>query len=70
MRMPEFAAEASLQKAGRRYLGRPTAHPTDGNVLTPQAETCDYGYIEGRPGLWIVCCDIDRNPPCVAYGIV
>jgi hypothetical protein len=68
--MPEFVAEASLQNAGRRYLGRTSAHRIVGIALTPQAATCDYGYIEGRPGLWIVCCDMADDPPCVAYGLV
>ncbi len=68
--MPQFVADASLLKTGRRYLGRTTGHRTAGDALTPQAATCDYGYIEGRPGLWIVCCDMAESPPCVAYGIV
>jgi hypothetical protein len=70
MRMPEFAAEASLHKTGRRYLGRTTTHRTGDDALTPQEMTCDYGLIEGRPGLWIVCCDMANDPPCKAYGIV
>jgi hypothetical protein len=68
--MPGFAAEASLDETARRYLRSTPGHRTGGDALTPQATNCDYGYIEGRPGLWIVCCDMAKDPPCEAFGIV
>ncbi len=69
MNMPGFAAEASLGRGGGAYLGRDTA-PADRRAVTPQAEVCDVGYIGDWPGLYVVCCDPDRRPPCVATGLV
>lgn len=69
MKMPGFTAEASLRAANGHYFGLSTISVNRQAVL-PQGETCDVGYIEGESGLWVVCCDPDRDPPCVATGMV
>ena len=67
--IPGFAGEASLERANGSYSRRDTP-PLDTQVVTPQAETCEVAYIDDWPGLYVVCCDPDRRPPCQATGIV
>jgi hypothetical protein len=70
MTVPGFAANASLWKLNRHYIGKSTIF-VNGPPVVPQAVTCDVGYIgDTSSGLWIVCCDPDVSPPCVAYGMV
>ena len=69
MNMPGLTAEASLRKPYRHYVGQRTI-VVNGPAVVPQGETCDIGYIGDGEGLYIVCCDPDLSPPCVAYGIV
>lgn len=70
MNMPGFTARASLRSLNRHYVGQSTIFANMPAVV-PQGETCDIGYIgDSSSGLWIVCCDPDRSPPCVAYGMV
>jgi hypothetical protein len=69
MNMPGLTAEASLRKPNRHYLGQGMIVVKE-PVVVPQTETCDIGYIGDGRGLYIVCCDPDRWPPCIAYGMV
>lgn len=73
MRVPGFSAEAALRGAdGFSRLRWPPAAGLDAGpeAVIPQERVCDIGYIEGRSGLYVVCCDPDLHPPCVATGIV
>ena len=70
MLMPGFTAENSLRSSNSRHRGRRDAAALNAGQVQPQAETCDYGFIGEGHDLYIVCCDPDRSPPCVAWGLV
>lgn len=73
MRVPGFSAEAALRATdGSSWLRarRATGRATGPEAVIPQEETCDVGVIGDGTELYIVCCDPDRHPPCVATGIV
>jgi hypothetical protein len=70
MTMPGLTASASLSRQNGRYVRERAAFVREPAVL-PQGEVCDVGYIgDTSSGLYIVCCDPDRHPMCIAYGIV
>jgi hypothetical protein len=69
MNMPGFTAEASLSTLNRHYVEQSTIVVNRPGVV-PQGETCDIGYIGDGGELYIICCDPDFSPPCVAYGMV
>jgi hypothetical protein len=70
MVLPGFTAEHALVPSPRAFRGR--ARPIGPAAPTVQAQgqtTCEVAYIEGREGLWVVCCDMEQSPPCTATGI-
>ena len=64
----EDVSEVGLDS--RRHYGGQGAAFVSRPAVVPQGETCDVGYIGETGQLYIVCCDLDRRPPCVAYGLV
>ena len=70
MAMPGFSAEAALATTQSFHRGRQGPVAARSGAVAPQGETCDYGYIGDGTSLYIVCCDPDRRPPCLAYGLV
>jgi hypothetical protein len=73
MGVPGFSAEAALrgEDVSSRLRSRLATGPEAGpEAVIPQERSCDIGYIEGQSGLYVVCCDPDLDPPCVATGIV
>jgi hypothetical protein len=69
MSLPGFTAEYALAPRVGAYRIRARAQ-IGSRLIRPQEASCDIGYVEGREGLWVVCCDSAASPPCVATGLV
>jgi hypothetical protein len=70
MVLPGFTAEHALVPTQHAFRGRARPIGSAAPVVQPQGQTtCEVAYIEGREGLWVVCCDMEQSPPCTATGI-
>jgi hypothetical protein len=70
MVLPGFTAEHALASTPHAFRGRARPSGSAAPAVQAQSQTCEVAYIEGREGLWIVCCDWEQSPPCTATGIV
>lgn len=70
MVLPGFTAEHALVSTPHAFRGSSRTAGSSSPVVQAQSETCEVAYIEGREGLWIVCCDMELSPPCTATGFV
>jgi hypothetical protein len=70
MILPGFTAEQTLLSTPHAFRSRAKPVSSTTPAVQPQSETCEVAHIEGREGLWIVCCDMRQSPPCTATGIV
>jgi hypothetical protein len=70
MVLPGFTAEHALVPTPHAFRGRARLIGSAARAVQAQSLDCEVAYIEGREGLWVVCCDWGHSPPCTATGIV